>query len=162
MILPSPDRAVAAKVVSRRTASWGGELCERFASAVPWNVRSSWAGPQAMCAPEVVGEGLQENHASDLGHRAHPHDAETAALEDAVDRLDTRAALVDRFAGLIGHALAPGLDRIGLASALPISLALALRIGIRLVGRHGRVDRDVLRSLRDKIVIGGVGRVDQA
>ncbi len=77
-------------------------------------------------------------------------------------RPNPRAALIDRFAGLVGHALTPSLDRIGLASALPGSFALALGIGIRLVGRHWRVDRDLLLGQRDDVFLGGVVSVDHA
>src|SRR5208282_4260971 len=93
-----------------------------------------------MGSPEVVGEGLQEDDAADLGHRAHPHDAETAAFENAIDGFDPGAALVDDLAGVAGHALAPSLDRFGLAAPLPGSLALPFGTGVRLVGRQRGLD----------------------
>ena len=45
---------------------WGGRLSSRvFRTSC-----ASRAGTQAMCAPEVVSQCLDDNHAGDLGHRA--------------------------------------------------------------------------------------------
>ena len=74
---------------------------------------------------------------------------------------DPGAALVDRFAGLTAHPLAPLLDRFEFALAAARPFALALSGGLFFVGRHRRVDLDASRGEVDDILLGGVVGVDQ-
>jgi hypothetical protein len=71
-----------------------------------WSTRraSGRGGAQAVCAPEIVGERLQANHTSNLGHRAYQHQAQASTFENAIDRLDPQAALIGGLAFIAGHA----------------------------------------------------------
>src|ERR1700733_1088449 len=146
-----------------------GRWCGLGATGVNWGFAhrgsrfpcSRDAGAQVMGSPEIVGEGLQEDDAADLGHRSYPHDGEAAALENAIEGLDPGAALVDGLAGVTGHARAPSLDRLRFALALPRSLALSFGAGIGLVGRHRGIYVDLPTGQVGDVLPCGVMGVDQ-